>query len=71
MLIEGDAAGQALVLANQQLQKSRWRGSVLLVTDGVCSGSDEGHDCLLAIYRQRYSQQIETADSETVLSCWA
>lgn len=44
---------------------------VVLVTDGVCSASDEGHDCLLTIYRQRYSQQIETADSETILSCWA
>jgi nicotinamidase-related amidase len=44
---------------------------VVLVTDGVCSSSDAGHDGLLTIYRQRYSQQIETADSETVLSCWA
>lgn len=45
-----------------------WR--VVLVTDGVCSASDEGHDCLLTIYKQRYSQQIETADTETVLACW-
>jgi nicotinamidase-related amidase len=43
---------------------------VVLVTDGVCSASDEGHDCLLTIYRRRYSRQIEAADSETVLSCW-
>jgi nicotinamidase-related amidase len=44
---------------------------VVLVTDGVCSGSDEGHDCLLTIYRNRYSEQIETADSATVLSAWS
>jgi nicotinamidase-related amidase len=43
---------------------------VVLVTDAVCSSSDEGHDNLLAIYRGRYSQQIETADSETILSLW-
>jgi Ca-activated chloride channel family protein len=35
MPVEGDATGQALVLANQQLQKSRLRGSTLLVTDSV------------------------------------
>ena len=44
---------------------------VVLVTDGICSGSDEGHDCLLTIYRNRYSEQIETADSESVLSAWS
>jgi nicotinamidase-related amidase len=44
---------------------------VVLVTDGVCSSSDEGHDCLLSIYARRYSEQIECADSETVLSFWA
>lgn len=44
---------------------------VVLVTDAICSGSDEGHDCLLTIYRNRYSEQIETADTETVLSAWS
>jgi nicotinamidase-related amidase len=44
---------------------------VVLVTDGVCSGSDEGHDCLLTIYRNRYGEQIEAADSATVLSAWS
>jgi nicotinamidase-related amidase len=43
---------------------------VVLVTDGVCSASDEGHDSLLALYRQRFSEQIETADSEAVLAAW-
>lgn len=44
---------------------------VVLATDGVCSGSDEGHDALLTIYRNRYSEQIETADSATILSAWS
>jgi nicotinamidase-related amidase len=43
---------------------------VVVVTDGVCSVSDEGHDSLLGLYRQRFSQQIETADSATILSSW-
>ena len=44
---------------------------VVVVTDGVCSSSDEGHDGLLSLYAQRYSEQIEAADSETVLSAWS
>jgi Mg-chelatase subunit ChlD len=37
MPVEGDVAGQALALANQQLQKSRLHGSVLLITDSVAA----------------------------------
>jgi len=44
---------------------------VILVRDGVCSSSDEGHDALLQLYHRRFSTQIETADAETVLSRWA
>jgi nicotinamidase-related amidase len=44
---------------------------VILVTDAVCSSSDEGHDMLLKLYHERYTQQIETADSETILSHWS
>lgn len=43
---------------------------VIIVTDAVCSSSDEGHDSLVKLYHERYSQQIETAESETVLSLW-
>lgn len=43
---------------------------VILVRDGVCSSSDEGHDALLEVYHRRYSLQIETAEAETVLSRW-
>jgi Mg-chelatase subunit ChlD len=37
MPVEGDVAGQALALANQQLQKSGLQGAVLLVTDSVAA----------------------------------
>jgi nicotinamidase-related amidase len=40
---------------------------VVLATDALCSSSD---DALLTLYRNRFSQQIETATSETILACW-
>jgi nicotinamidase-related amidase len=43
---------------------------VALVTDAICSSSDEGHDALLEVYQRRYSEQIETVDAETVLRTW-
>jgi nicotinamidase-related amidase len=46
-------------------------GRVILVRDGVCSSSDEGHDALLELYHRRFSIQIETADAESILSRWA
>jgi len=42
----------------------------VIVTDAVCSASDKGHDSLLALFAERFSQFIETADTETVLSLW-
>jgi nicotinamidase-related amidase len=41
---------------------------VVLVTDALCSSSDATHDALLSLYRNRFSQQIETITSETLLS---
>ena len=43
---------------------------VVIVTDALCSSSDRTHDAILTIFRGRFSEQIETCDSETVLSCW-
>jgi Mg-chelatase subunit ChlD len=37
MPVEGDVTGQALILADQQLQKLYLRGSILLITDSVAS----------------------------------
>lgn len=43
---------------------------VVVITDAVCSYSDEGHESLLALYRQRFSVQIETTTLETLLDHW-
>jgi nicotinamidase-related amidase len=43
---------------------------VILVRDAVCSSSDEGHDALMTLYHQRYTEQIEVADAGTIMSRW-
>src|SRR2546423_10885010 len=43
---------------------------VILVRDGVCSSSDEGHDALMKIYHRRYTEQIEVADASTITDRW-
>ena len=43
---------------------------VVLVTDGICSSSDAGHEALLTMYRTRFSEQIEVATAEEVLAAW-
>lgn len=44
---------------------------VIIAEDAVCSSSDQGHDSLLALFAQRFSQQIEVADTQTILTAWA
>ena len=39
----------------------------VLVTDAICSLMDETHDALLALYHQRFAEQIETIDTEMLL----
>ena len=43
---------------------------VVVVTDAVCSSADSPHDNLLALYSDRFSHQIETAESDEVLEGW-
>ena len=43
---------------------------VVIVDDAVCSSSDEGHDALMLLYRQRFSQQIATMTTNEVLAQW-
>jgi nicotinamidase-related amidase len=43
---------------------------VVLPTDALCSSSDRTHDALLALYRERYGQQVETARMAEILSAW-
>ena len=44
---------------------------VIVVRDAVCSSSDQGHDALMTLYHQRYSEQIEVADAATILERWS
>lgn len=43
---------------------------VVIVTDAVCSFSDAGHDALLDLFKQRFSQQIFTAATAQILEEW-
>ena len=44
---------------------------VVLGRDAVCSSSDQTHDALMTLYRSRFSEQIETADTQAILAAWA
>lgn len=41
---------------------------VILVTDALCSSSDAGHDALMTLFGERFSQQVELTNTEAVLS---
>ena len=43
---------------------------VIVVRDAVCSSSDEGHDALITLFRQRYTEQIEVADAAVIMERW-
>lgn len=43
---------------------------VVVVTDAVCSSSDEGHDALMMLYNNRFSQQVATMTTDEVLAHW-
>jgi nicotinamidase-related amidase len=43
---------------------------VIVVRDAVCSSSDDGHEAMLDLFHRRYTEQIETADAEDILSNW-
>lgn len=43
---------------------------VVLATDALCSSSDATHDALMTLYRNRFGEQIETAESEAILAAW-
>jgi nicotinamidase-related amidase len=43
---------------------------ILVVTDALCSSADETHDASMALYRNRYGQQVETVTTACVLREW-
>lgn len=43
---------------------------VILVEDAMCSSSDEGHDALMTMYRNRMNTQIELIGSDDLFGFW-
>lgn len=43
---------------------------VILPVEGLCSSSDETHDAIMRIYRERYSLQIELAPMDEIIEQW-
>lgn len=44
--------------------------NVIVPTDAICSSSDETHDALLKLYRERFGEQIEPSTVDQVLARW-
>jgi nicotinamidase-related amidase len=43
---------------------------VVIASDAICSSSDDKHDALMQLYRDRFSQQVEAVSAETILAHW-
>jgi nicotinamidase-related amidase len=43
---------------------------VVIVEDALCSSFDAGHDALMTLYRNRFSEQIELVNAEQLTSLW-
>lgn len=43
---------------------------VVLVTDAICSSTDQTHDALMELYTTRFSEQVEAVSTEEVLTNW-
>jgi len=43
---------------------------IVLASDALCSASDQTHDALMLLYRERFSRQLDTATTEEVLQAW-
>jgi len=47
-----------------------WGYRAILVHDALCSSSDESHEAMIGLFSARFSEQVETASVEEVLSAW-
>ena len=43
---------------------------VIIARDALCSANDATHDALMTLYEQRYSHQIDLADTAEILELW-
>jgi len=41
-----------------------------VVEDALCSSFDEGHDALMTLYRNRFSEQVELMTQAQVSELW-
>lgn len=44
---------------------------IVVVTDALCSSSDQAHDAMMTLYHTRYGQQVETINTNTALRALA
>jgi nicotinamidase-related amidase len=44
---------------------------VIIARDAICSSADATHDAILTLYHQRFAEQIEIADTATILAHWS
>ncbi|MBR0868958.1 cysteine hydrolase [Bradyrhizobium tropiciagri] len=47
-----------------------WGFRVILLTDALCSSADETHDAMMAVYLNRFGEQVECVTTETLLDAW-
>lgn len=47
-----------------------WGFRVILVTDALCSSSDQTHDAMMNIYRNRFGEQVEIVSTKLLLASW-
>jgi nicotinamidase-related amidase len=44
---------------------------VVVATDAICSSADQPHDAAVDLYHARYGMQVETAETQEILSSWS
>ena len=47
-----------------------WGFRIILVTDALCSSTDETHDAMMNVYMNRFGEQVEIVTTETLLGSW-
>jgi nicotinamidase-related amidase len=43
---------------------------VVIVEDALCSSLDAGHDALMTLYRNRFSEQIDLVKLDELIELW-
>ena len=43
---------------------------VVVVEDALCSSFDQGHEALMTLYRNRFSEQIELMKMANIFELW-